>query len=164
MTRSVFAIGDSVMQGAGPELYATLPALIPGIEVDAAPNRQLRHAPAIVRARLDRGATPDVVVVHLGTNGLFSNAVFDELMSAASDISTIVFVAVRAPREWETEVNRRLIDGVERHASRTSLLDWWSIADGDPDLLRKDGFHLSRVGAVVYAEAIAASVRPGSGD
>jgi hypothetical protein len=158
MTRAVLAIGDSVMQGAGADLYATLPTLIPGIEVDAVPNRQLRQAPEIVRVRVERASTLDAVVVHLGTNGLFSSAAFDELMRAASDAPEVVFVAVKAPRDWEAEVNRRLVAGVQRHSGRASLLDWWSIADADPSLLRKDGFHLSRIGAVVYAEAIAAAI------
>lgn len=40
----VDSIGDSVMAAAAPALYGTLSAAIPGITIDAEPNRQLRHA------------------------------------------------------------------------------------------------------------------------
>jgi lysophospholipase L1-like esterase len=147
------------MQGAGPELYATLPLVLPGIEVDAAPNRQLNHAPEIVRARVATEPRPNVLVVHLGTNGIFADTTFDELMAAALHIPAVVVVSIKAPRDWETEVNARLTKGVSRHLQQASLVDWWALATARPDHLRPDGFHISRSGAVAYAEAIAAGVR-----
>ena len=149
----VFAIGDSVMQGAGSELYATLPAAIPGIRIDAAPNRQLRHTPTIVEAAFTVTPTPDVLVVHLGTNGLFADSAFDSLVEAAAGVSTIVVLTIKAPREWEKEVNDRLRRGVERHTAIAKLLDWHALAD--PDSLKPDGFHLTRPGAARYAELVA---------
>jgi len=160
MTVGVYAIGDSVMQGAGPELYATLPACMPGIEVDAAPSRQLKHAPPIIRARLAHGPRPVALVVHLGTNGLFADATFDDLVGAADPVSTLVIVTVKTPREWEAAVNERLTRGVDRWSRTASLLDWWSIATRSPQHLRPDGFHLSATGSIAYAVAITDAVRP----
>jgi lysophospholipase L1-like esterase len=159
MTARVHAIGDSVMQGAGPDLYATLPIAIPGIEVDAVPSRQFREAPGLVRARVGVDPLPDLLVIHLGTNGAFADSSFDELMRAADRIAQVVFVTVKAPRDWEHGVNERLGDGVVRHAPRASLVDWNATATECRDHLRPDGFHLSRTGARAYAEAIAGCVR-----
>lgn len=159
MTAQVHAIGDSVMQGAGPDLYATLLVAIPGIEVDAVPSRQFREASALVRARVELDPLPDRLVIHLGTNGAFADSSFDELMRAADRIAQVVFVTVKAPRDWEPRVNERLGNGVDRHAPRASLVDWNSTATECRDHLRPDGFHLSRTGARAYAETIAACVR-----
>jgi lysophospholipase L1-like esterase len=157
----VYAIGDSVMQGAGPDLYGTLPAQVPGIEVDAVPYRQLRQAAPIVGERLACGPHVDGVVIHLGTNGLFAPAAFDELMAVTRDVPTVVLVNVKAPREWEPAVNDRLAAGVDGHPN-AHLLDWWTIATASPEYVCRDGFHLTRQGAGVYAAAIARSIAAAS--
>jgi lysophospholipase L1-like esterase len=153
----VFAVGDSVMQGAGPDLYATLPVAIPGVEVDAAPSRQYWHAAPIISARSSRAPAPAVVVVHLGTNGVPSATQLDEVISSAAD-AQLVLVNVRAPREWETETNQRLADAVDRHAPRARLVDWWTLTNTTDGWLKQDGFHLTREGAVAYAHHIARAV------
>ena len=159
---NVLAVGDSVMQGAGPHLYATLPAELPGIEVDAVPHRQLRHGAAVVRAVVGGPRPPPAaVVVHLGTNGEFDDGAFDELIDAAGPGVPVVVVTVRAPRSWEIAVNERLARGVARHRTRLTLVDWHALAR--PEHLCRDGFHLTREGAAAYASAIAAAVHAGSG-
>jgi lysophospholipase L1-like esterase len=158
MTVRVVAIGDSVMQGAGPELYGTLPAILPGIDVDAEPSRQLAAAPALVAAKRRADPPPEVVVVHLGTNGLFGDAVLDELVAVAGTDTPVLLVTVKAPRGWEAEVNRRLRAGIARAGPPTSLVDWWSCATRAPEYLRADGFHLTPDGAIAYAELLASAV------
>ena len=158
----VLAVGDSVMQGAGRDLYATLPAELPGIEVDAIPHRQLRHGAAVVRAFVGGGRPPaTTVVVHLGTNGPFGDGEFDELIDAAGPGVPVLVVTVRAPRTWEAAVNDRLAQGVARHGTRSVLVDWHSLAH--PEHLCRDGFHLTRAGATAYAAAIATAVHAGPG-
>ncbi len=153
----VFAIGDSVMQGAGPDLYATLPIAIPGVEVDAAPSRQYWHAAPIISARSSRATAPTVVVVHLGTNGVPSAAQLDEVVASAAD-ARLVVVNVRAPRDWETETNQRLAEAVDRYAPRVRLVDWWALTNTTDGWLKQDGFHLTREGAAAYADHIACAV------
>jgi lysophospholipase L1-like esterase len=154
MTANVFAIGDSVMQGAGPELYGTLPICVPGIEVDAVPYRQLKHAATIVEARWCASPAPSTIVVHLGTNGIFTDATCDELLAATRD-AHVLLVNIKAPREWETTVNERLTAGAARWPERVVLVDWHQAASEHNDYLKLDGFHLTRIGALAYADTIA---------
>lgn len=157
-TSSVHAIGDSVMQAAGTTLYGTLPAALPGITVDAAPNRQFRHAIDLVRELLAAGRPPEVLVVHLGTNGPLAATTFDRLVEATRDVDRVIVLNVWAPRAWVPEVNAQLAAGVDRHASVVELVDWAAVAGTEPDLLHRDGFHMNRRGASRYAELIRATV------
>jgi lysophospholipase L1-like esterase len=150
----ILAIGDSVMQAAGPELYATLPAVVPGAVVDAAPSRQMRVAPAIVAAAMRLGEPPTGIVVHLGTNGLFSDDDFDDLVAQAR-LAPILVMTVSAPRQWVPTVNARLIAGAQRWPDAVTILDWHRLCRATPGLLGRDEFHLTREGAWVYANAIA---------
>lgn len=147
------------MEGAGPGLYSTLPNAWPGIEVDAVPSRQFIHAAPVLRQRFSTGPLPEIVVVHLGTNGLFDDGGFDDLVDTCSAIKRLVFLTIKAPRDWEGAVNRRLAKGVQRHPVRATLLDWHAIAGANTDYLCNDKFHLSRAGAVAYAEVIVAALR-----
>jgi hypothetical protein len=115
MTHRVYALGDSVMEGAGPGLYNTLPQVVPDIDVDAIPNRQFRHAPELVTARTAQPPLPETIVVHLGTNGLLSNTDFEHLVASAPTATRFVIINVHAPRDWTDSVNQRLADGVRRH-------------------------------------------------
>lgn len=155
---AVHAIGDSVMQACAPALYGTLPAAIPGITIDAEPSRQFRHALELVDRWDTTRSASGVLIVHLGTNGLFSAHHFDTLMAAASRAHHVLFVNLCAPREWIPETNRRLASGVERHHDRATLVDWLGLVESAPGLLHDDGFHMNRQGATAYADLLAATV------
>lgn len=150
----IVAIGDSVMQAAGPELYGTLATAVPSIVVDAAPNRQMRAAPDIVAAYMQLAEPPSAVVVHLGTNGIFTDHLFDHLVSCAQS-AQILALTVSAPRAWVPTVNARLAAGARRWPGAVALLDWHELCHASVGLLRADEFHLTRRGAQVYAETIA---------
>jgi lysophospholipase L1-like esterase len=155
---AVHAIGDSVMQACAPALYGTLPAAIPGITIDAEPSRQFRHALDLVDRRYSTRSEPGVLIVHLGTNGLFSANHFDTLMEAAGRANRVLFVNLCAPRDWIPETNRRLASGVERHRDRATLVDWLGLVESAPGLLRDDRFHMNWQGATAYADLLAAAV------
>ena len=66
----VLAIGDSVMLGAAQQLFDAINPVKP-VWVDAAESRQFFVGVDDLQGYADRGELPnDVVVVHLGTNGL----------------------------------------------------------------------------------------------
>lgn len=141
----VLAIGDSVMLGAQPELQAAMP----GIIVDAKVSRSFVNAIEVLRWYRDHDLLRDVVVVHMGTNGVFSDDQFDEMMDVLGDERLVVFVTARMPRSWQGPVNDRLAAGVARF-DNTVLFDWFAYGGPHDDWFAADGFHLERAGAEGY--------------
>jgi hypothetical protein len=144
----VLAIGDSVMLGASPQLFAEMP----GILVDAKVSRSFPNAIEVLSWYAANNMLRDVVVVHMGTNGAFSDEQFDQLMSVAGD-RPVVFLNARVPRSWEGLVNARLAAGVARHPNAT-LIDWRGYAGSHDDWFAGDGFHVEAIGGTGYAEIL----------
>jgi lysophospholipase L1-like esterase len=150
---TITAIGDSVMLGAVVELEQA----IEDVQVDAEVGRQAVHAVRTLRERHEAGQLGTVVVVHLGSNGLFREEQFDEIMQVLNDVRWVMFVNVRVLRRWQEPVNRMLAEGVGRYAN-AEVIDWNATSADRPELLRDDGVHLSTEGAQVYAELIASCI------
>ncbi len=146
----VTAIGDSVMIGAVEEMRYTLP----GVNINAKVSRQFDEALTV--ATLLRDAVPTqmqgTLVVHLGTNGWFTAAQFDQMMKIAGD-RHVLFLTAKAARSWEGITNQRLHEGVERWPN-AQLLDWHAIGSGHPEYFTKDGIHLNPTGQRAYAALI----------
>ena len=150
----VTALGDSVMLGAAAELRRQ----IANIEVDAVVSRQTSEAIAIFGWRRANGQLGEVVVVHMGNNGIFTDGQFDEMMKVLAGTRGVYFINVAVPRRWAGPNNVVLTNGVKRYPN-TVLLDWASIADAHPEILWSDGIHLRPEGAFVYAQLIASALR-----
>jgi hypothetical protein len=154
----IAAIGDSVMLGAAEELESRLGPDI----VDADVSRQFRDTPGLIRDLVEMDDPAQVVIVHLGTNGLVDDAAFDSVMLEAADVPLVVFVNVRVPRDWETPTNIALAAGVERW-DNAILVDWFGASDADDGNFAGDGFHPSIGGRVLYAELITDRIFAGPG-
>lgn len=146
----VFAIGDSVMLGAAD----TLAAHVPNCAIDAEVGRQSWTAIDILRWRQSQGILGDAVVVHIGNNGTFTSAQFDEMMGILSNVPRVVIVNVRVPRDWEAGNNAVFAAGVARY-SNAILVDWHGASAGNPALFWEDSIHLRPEGANLYASLIA---------
>lgn len=142
------------MLGAVPELTAD----IPGVLVDAVESRQFDAGVAEVRQLAAQGRLGPVVVVHLGTNGPFDAAQFDQMMQALAPASHVLWLTVHEPRYWEGEVNQVIAAGVVRWSAEATLLDWHAIGVAHPEYFYTDGIHLEPVGAAAYARDVAGSV------
>jgi lysophospholipase L1-like esterase len=149
------AIGDSVMLGAIESVESRLGEGI----VDAIVSRQFHDLPGLIEERLARENPPQVLVIHLGTNGDVSEAEFEEAMVAAADVPMVVFVNTRVPRDWETSTNAVLAAGVERWDNAV-LVDWFTPSDPDDSYFAADGFHPSLTGRVLYADLIVEAIFP----
>ena len=94
----IAAVGDSVMLGSKDELEKRIG---PGT-VDATVSRQFSDAPSLVSRLLARPVPPQVVVVHLGTNGPVQERHFEALMEIAADVPLMVFINAHVPtRNWD---------------------------------------------------------------
>lgn len=149
----VIAIGDSVMVSAADELERA----IPGVEIDAAIGRQVSAAIRLLKQLRDAGHLGDVVIIHVGNNGVFSAKQFDEIMGVLAGVRRVMFVNVKVPQRWEGPNNTVLAEGVARYANAV-LVDWHAASVDRPDLFWKDGIHLRPEGAQLYADLIAAAL------
>ncbi|HEX2912574.1 MAG TPA: acyltransferase family protein [Chloroflexia bacterium] len=150
----VFAVGDSVMLGASAELKRS----IGNIEVDARVGRQVQEAIGILQARKASGTLGDVVIVHVGNNGTFTAAQFDQIMQTLSGVRKVVFVNVKVPRRWEEPNNNVIAGGVSRY-SNTVLVDWRGTSINHPEFFWDDGIHLRPDGQRVYTSLVASYLK-----
>ena len=147
---SVSAIGDSVMLGSADRLYGDIDNLT---AMDAEVGLQASAAIDILRWRRASGQLGDVVIVHLGNNGIFTAGQFDEMMRVLAGVRRVVFVNVNVPRPWERPNNEMLAQGVRRYPNAV-LVDWYSASTYHPEFFVSDGVHLRIKGQRVYAELI----------
>ena len=152
----IAAVGDSVMLGSKDELEKRIG---PGT-VDATVSRQFGDAPSLVSRLLARPVPPQVIVVHLGTNGPVQERHFEALMEIAADVPLMVFINAHVPtRNWESTTNSELAAGVERYDNAV-LVDWHTPTKGRSDLFAADNFHPKQPGRVIYAELVAEAIFP----
>jgi lysophospholipase L1-like esterase len=147
-----FAIGDSVMLGAKPQLEKR------GITVSATVSRRVDDGVSILRSMRDEGTLPSRVVVHLGTNGLMTSSQFAALMKVLSDTPIVVVLTMKEPRSWEAANNAIIRKGVKRYPN-VRLLDWHWWGNRNPGWFWDDGIHLRPDGAAAYARLVAQRLR-----
>ena len=96
------AIGDSVMLGAASPLTAA------GFTVDAAESRQFGDYLDTLRSINASGQIPEVVIVHLGTNGSIDEDDAHEFFELLANVPKVIVLTNWVDREW-TESNNELI-------------------------------------------------------
>jgi peptidoglycan/LPS O-acetylase OafA/YrhL len=150
---TVTAIGDSVMLGAANHLAGSFES----IYVDAAASRQVADGVKLLRELEATGQLSDVIVIHLGNNGVFKDAHVDEIMAIAGNARRVIFVTVNIDRPWESASNAAITASAARHAN-ASVADWKLLSDGQAGLFWKDGTHVRPEGAALYADLLRSSV------
>ena len=128
------------------------------VRVDAAVGRHIGEGIKILERRAADGKLADTVIVQLGNNGPFRAGQFDAVMDTLRDVSLVVWVNVRVPRDWEAHNNRVISSGIEKYPN-ARLVDWYGATAGRPELFWKDGYHPRPEGAELYADLIAAATR-----
>lgn len=149
----VTAFGDSVMAGSAQIILKT----IENIEIEAAKGRQVYETIWLLGQYDKKGQLGDVVVFHIGSNGIFRGSHFDEIMAIVGDELKIIFVNVRVPRRWQDPINEMLISHVAKYPN-VVLADWYARSENHPEYFINDGVHLTEEGMSVYAELIALSI------
>lgn len=154
----VIAIGDSVMVGAVDALEQQVTDLA---LLDAQGSRQPQTAIDILRKRRSAGQLGDVVIVHIGNNGPFTDAQFDEMMQALAGMRKVLIVNLTVPPHVEDPIavpnNAVLAKGVQRYPNGV-LVDWRAASANHPEYFGDDGIHLTLEGAQAYADLIAADL------
>jgi peptidoglycan/LPS O-acetylase OafA/YrhL len=143
------AIGDSVMVGAAPALRDALGE----VDIEASIGLQAPAALDVLRARRDAGQLGNVVIIHIGDNGVFPASTLDGMMDVVGSSRTVIFVNLKVPRPWETNNNKVIADGVKKYPN-AQLVDWRAASINHPEYFWDDGIHLRPEGAQFYAQLI----------
>ena len=149
------ALGDSVMLGAAEELQAR------GFQVDALKSRQMSDYLPEMAALRDNGTFGSVVVVHLGTNGGFSQATLDQMLTILADVPVVILLTDKADRGWIAGNNEKFRAVPASHPN-VSVIDWEVLVAGcEGNCLYDDGIHLTQSGQNYYAGLIGAVLGQG---
>ncbi len=148
------AIGDQVMLGAAPDLFAQ------GWIVDAEASRSASDVVAIVEQLGDQGRLGETVVIHVGTNGTMSPADLDAIMTALSSVPDVQVLTVALDRDYAAG-NNDLIRQLPGQFPNVSVIDWAELSKTCPgDCFYDDGMHLRPDGQRFYEELINTATAP----
>jgi hypothetical protein len=147
--REVTAIGDSVMSASA----MSLAAVLPGIYIDAKPDREMPAGLAILRSLAASGLLRPIVVVGLGTNYLVTTGQLQELLRIIGPDRKLVLINTYVPDGWSKMVNATEAAFVRRHPS-VVLADWYDTIKNRMYLLWPDHVHPIMPGTVVYARMV----------
>ena len=159
-------IGDSVMLGALTDVgndgveeafRQDISTISDQVTVSAAKNRQWYELRGIVRDLDKQNEVGEIVVIHLGNNGVIDESIVNESLELLRGARKVLLINVRVPRRWENKVNDLLSEAVVRFEN-TELLDWYSLSNNKPEYFSRDGVHTMPLGARYYVDAIITSL------
>ena len=120
--------------------------------IDAKVSRQVIQSKDIVKDLKSKGKLGDTVVLALGTNGTFSDAVGRELIRAIGKDRKIYWVTAFGEHlQWQEEANHQIRSMAEQYKN-VQIIDWASLAEGHPKWFVSDGVHLTSSGCKAYAK------------
>ena len=152
--RQVTAIGDSVMAASA----MTLAAAMPGIYIDAKPDRQMPAGLAILRRLADTGRLRPVVVIGLGTNYIVTTRQLNEVMKILGPDRKLVLINTYVPDAWSKQVNATEAAFIQQHPSVTPA-DWYDTIKNRMNVLWPDHIHPEIPGTYVYARMVKRAVQ-----
>lgn len=147
--KPLVVFGDSVMLGSRVQLKETLGK----IAIDAAVGRQPSEIAKRITLRRKENRLGQDVVVHMGTNGIVTEADLKPILDSLRDRRRVVVVNVQVPRVWMKPSNK-VINSLVKNYPNVRLADWYSTSKGHRGYFVADGVHLTYKGAHVMATLI----------
>lgn len=124
------------------------------ILVDAEVGRQIDDILPDVQALGAQRMVPDIVIVHLGTNGPLDEQTSTEFFDALESVPRVIVLNVHAERDW-TEPNNELLAELADRYDNIELVDWNTLAtECGGNCLTDDGIHLPGDGQKWYAQMV----------
>ena len=145
----VTAIGESVLL----EGKALLDRAIEPLGFDAAIGRQVPETIEAARALRNKDQLGEIVILHVGNNGLVTAGQLEELLDVFAAVRRVVVVNVKVPRPWEEPNNEVLAKGVVGRPNAV-LADWHGLASANPEIFTDDGVHMKPEGVELYVRLI----------
>jgi hypothetical protein len=152
--KEVTAIGDSVMSAG----VMALDSALPGIYIDARPDRQMPAGLDLIRSLVRTGRLRPVVVVGLGTNYIVTTGELRQLMRLIGPERRLVLINTYVPDQWSGEVNAVEAAFIRQHPTIVSA-DWYDTIKDRMSLLWPDHVHPQMPGTVVYARMVYRAVQ-----
>ena len=146
-------IGDSVMKMEEPYIKE----IFKNANVDAKVSRQFTDLPKVLESLKESKKLKNIVVIHLGTNGVINKESFETSMKLLEG-KTVYLMNTVVPKPWEKSVNKSLKEWSEDYKNIT-IIDWYKYAKGEKQLFYKDATHPKPEGAKIYAEFILENVK-----
>ena len=146
-------IGDSVMKMGEPYIKE----IFKNANVDAKVSRQFTDLPKVLESLKESKKLKNIVVIHLGTNGVINKESFETSMKLLEG-KTVYLMNTVVPKPWEKSVNKSLKEWSEDYKNIT-IIDWYKYAKGEKQLFYKDATHPKPEGAKIYAEFILENVK-----
>ena len=150
---NIVFVGDSIMNSSkkyiGPNFKNPY--------FDTKISRQFSTLPGIVTKLAEEDKLKTVLVVHLGTNGKFTDKDFDYVMEMAKG-KDVFFMNTAHKDPWEQAVNNKLKEKVAQY-SNAYLIDWYSYAKGKNEYFYKDRTHLNDNGQKYYADFLTNEIK-----
>jgi peptidoglycan/LPS O-acetylase OafA/YrhL len=115
--RLPIAIGESVMKGAVPQLQAG------GFAVYAEENKGPNWARETLAGLRTQNLIGNIVVIQVGTNGAVTTEQYDAIMAELVGVPTVVFLTVKAPRDWIAPNNAE-IRALPGRYPNVQILEW----------------------------------------
>lgn len=152
-TMDISAFGDSIMLDVTPDFQQIFPKIV----VDGDIGRQLYQSAALITDMANKGQLKDKVIVSLGTNGSFTEAQFDEVMTAIGK-REVFWVNLHLPtRRWESEVNQMLVKMDKKYENMT-LIDWNTYSQNHEEWFYEDRVHPNIEGSTAYCGLVAQKI------
>ena len=152
--RQVTAIGDSVMAASAMALAAAMP----GIYIDAKPDREMPAGLAILRRLAATGRLRPVVVIGLGTNYIVTTRQLNEVMKILGPGRKLVLINTYVPDAWSKQVNATEAAFIQQHPGVTPA-DWYDTIKNRMNILWPDHIHPEIPGTYVYARMVRRAVQ-----
>ncbi len=151
----VTAVGDSIMVDGMPNLRA----LLPGIAIDAVAGRQVAAGLAVMQDLARQGGLRMSLVVELGTNGTFTVAQFDRILSLAGGRHLVLLTNHCPYCAWVPSNNELMATSCTPDRDCT-VADWETLAGAHPEWFARDGVHMpiGGVGGQAFAELISSAL------
>jgi hypothetical protein len=150
----VTAIGDSVMAASALALTDTLP----GIYIDAKPDREMPAGLAILRRLADSQRLRPVVVIGLGTNYIVTTGQLDQVLRIIGPRRKLVLINTFVPDSWSKQVNATEAAFIAGHPGVVAA-DWYDTIKNRQYLLWPDHVHPEIPGTLVYARMVYRAVQ-----
>lgn len=152
----VTAVGDSVILAAAKPLKEVFPNLL----LDGEVGRQLYNSAEVLQALANSGQLKETVILSLGTNGLFRQDHFDELMAVIGSTRQVYVITVRAPSVKAQNQINDLLKAQPSKYSNVHVIDWYSASNAHDDWFYDDGIHANKEGAIYYTKLVVDSILP----